>query len=161
MNAREKKLSVLVLIAFIFAVGDFLYSAINEGKTESVTVSKLKEAKEAVSQMGGKLAALPMTNEGRRRLVASSVALETDPLEPAPAAVRSQADRALPFISVDGFVHTDRVRYVILGGKEYVEGDTVVSTGETVDKIEDNAVELSLTEGGKTVRRRLTAREAE
>lgn len=158
MNAREKKLLVLVLIAFIFAVGDFLYSAVNEGKTDSVTVSKLKEAKDAVSQMGVKMSALPMTNEGRRRLAASGVTLESDPLEVAPAVLKTKSvGRALPFVSVDGFVHMDPIHYVILGGKEYAEGDTVEATGETVEKIEENAVELSLKEGDDILRRRLTA----
>lgn len=88
MNSREKKLLGLVLIVFLVAVGDFLMSALNEFQNESMVASKAAEANAAVAQMSSRTAALPLSADGRRRLAAASLPLESDPLEAVPASQR-------------------------------------------------------------------------
>ncbi|MCI7118054.1 MAG: hypothetical protein ACLTS9_05620 [Sutterella wadsworthensis] len=155
MNSREKKLLGLVLIVFLVAVGDFLMSALNEFQNESMVASKAAEANAAVAQMSSRTAALPLSADGRRRLAAASLPLESDPLEAVPASQRfARNGEQLPFISVDGFVHMGRTHLVILGGVEFAEGDVIPETGEVVVSIYNDAVQLELP--GTDTRRRLT-----
>ena len=154
MNSREKKLLGLVLIVFLVAVGDFLVSALNEFQNDGMVASKAAQANAAVSQMGARTAALPLSADGRRRLAAANLPLAFDPLEAVPASQRfARNGEQLPFISVDGFVHMGRTHLVILGGVEFAEGDVIPETGEVVVSIYNDTVQLELP--GTGTRRRL------
>lgn len=153
MSPREKRLLALVIVAFLFAVGDFLYSALNEFRNESLVVSHVKDAQRAIGDVNTALVASTGTNNMLDRLSYANMPLASDPLvRAAPAAGQDWTGEQLPFLNASGFIALGQTTIAIINGGEYSVGDVIPETGELVQAVDAEGVTLLLEESGATRR---------
>lgn len=153
MSPREKRLLALVIVAFLFAVGDFLYSALNEFRNESLVVSHVKDAQRAIGDVNTALVASTGTNNMLDRLSYANMPLTSDPLvRAAPAAGQDWTGEQLPFLNASGFIALGQTTIAIINGGEYSVGDVIPETGELVQAVDAEGVTLLLEESGATRR---------
>ena len=147
MTPREQKLLILILVVLAYAVADYFYRAASGFENDEGLSLQSREASAAITAMSGQLAALPLSDNGRRLLKLANTPLESDPLAAPTASMVASAAGDNPQLVLSGVISMGRTNIALIGGEEYITGDVIADTNETVKSISADAVTLVTPEG--------------
>lgn len=152
MNRRETILMSLVGIAAIVAAGDYGYEYLKNRATDINEIAadrELTEAREIVKNVNTALVRMQTGRSSLAMLALSEKPLMRDPLVPIPGETETNARRGMASLICSGTMKIGEMRFVLIGGDEYAEGDVIPNTNETVITVGDDRVTLRGTETGE------------
>ena len=152
MNRRESILMSLVGIAALVAVGDYGYEYLKNQASDVKEIAadrELMEAREIVKNVNTALVRMQTGRSSLAVLALSERPLKRDPLVPIPGETDTNARRGVASLICSGTMKIGEMKFVLIGGDEYAEGDVIPNTNETVVTVGDDSVTLRGIESGE------------
>lgn len=144
MTAREKKLSLLVLLATVLACGNYAYEYFFSAGGKSASSSSA--VNNAIQGLGASLAAMPL-GKAEAFILEESLRPPRRELFQLPQKQNREKKEEKRTAGATSLVYTGYIdvagtKLAVISGMEYAENDIIPATGDVVRRITENAVAL-------------------
>ena len=145
MTAREKKLSLLVLLATVLACGNYAYEYFISAGVKSASSSS--SVGNAIQGLGASLASMPLGKAEAFILEESLIPPRREIFQLPQKQQRSEKKEekrtaGATSLVYTGYINVSGTKLAVISGMEYAENDIIPSTGDVVRRITENAVAL-------------------